>query len=242
MDLKRPLKKLREAFRRDRSIASQPPPSAKASSSNPPDSHVPPSNRPVNNAQVAPTVPPPTTPPTYPPAEADPGREECQSITKPAEQQNQEPQNPQPQNPELSTSQRLWNAAYDNLEKNDNTTKLVDCYVKTLTIVLEDKRASDPSAPKAGDVSAELKDPVKRQTYMRDLVEEGRKKIATTSKITEGVDNVIEYIEKAKGMIDAAIGNIPQAALPWAGVCLGLQVRYYLLYVVYLVFVLLISV
>jgi uncharacterized phage infection (PIP) family protein YhgE len=126
---------------------------------------------------------------------------------------------------ELSTSQRLWNAAYNNLEKDDSTAKLVNSYVKTLTTILKAKRASDTSASEAADVSAELKDPVKRQTYMKDLVEEGRKKIATTSKITEGVDNVIGYIEKAKGMIDAAIGNIPQAALPWAGVCLGLQVR-----------------
>jgi N-terminal domain of NWD NACHT-NTPase len=219
----------------------------------------------VNDAQVVPTsaepvttvpdtantsssraaqahFPPPAPPITDPPAEADPRREECHSMTKPTEQQNQGPQNPELQNPELSTSQRLWNAAYENLENNDNTTKLVKSYVKTLMTVLKAKRASDTSASEVDDISAELKDPVKRQTYMRDLVEEGRKKIATTSKITEGVDNVIGYIDKAKGMIDAAIGNIPQAALPWAGVCLGLQVRYHPLYFVYLVFALLISV
>ena len=144
-------------------------------------------------------------------------------MTKPTE----------PQNPELSTSQRLWNAAYDNLEKNDNTTKLVKSYVKTLTTVLNAKRASDTSASEADDVSAELKDPVKQQKYMKDLVEEGQKKIATTSKITEGVGDVIQ---NAKGMIDAAIGNIPQAALPWAGICLGLQVRHHPLYFVSLVF------
>jgi len=148
-------------------------------------------------------------------------------VTKPTAQQNPEP----------FKSQRLWNTAYDNLERNDNTAKLVNSYVKTLTTVLKAKRASE-----ADDVSAELKDPVKRQAYMKDLVEEGRKKIATTSKITEGVDNVIEYIDKAKDMISAAIGNIPQAALPWAGVCLGLQVRYHPLYIVCLVFALLISV
>ncbi len=55
---------------------------------------------------------------------------------------------------------------------------------------------------------------------MRLLVEEGQKRIATTLGTMEGIRNIVEYVEKAKGMIDAAIGNIPQAALPWA-VCLG---------------------
>lgn len=153
-------------------------------------------------------------------------------MTKPTE----------PQNPELPISQRLWNAAYENLGKNDNTAKLVKSYVKILATVLRAERTSDTSASEIDDISAELEDPVKRQTYMRDLVKEGQKNIAMTSKIAEGVDNVIEYIDKAKDMISVAIGNIPQAVLPWAGVCLGLQVRYYPLHFVYLVFALLISV
>jgi hypothetical protein len=104
--------------------------------------------------------------------------------------------------------------------------KLVKSYVKILTTALRAERAFDTSASEIDDISAELDDPVKRQTYMRDLVKEGQKNIATTLKIAEGVVNVIEYIDKAKDMISVAIGNIPQAALPWAGVCLGLQVSY----------------
>ena len=76
----------------------------------------------------------------------------------------------------------------------------------------------------AGDISAELKDPAKRQKYMEDLVKEGQSKVATASKITKGVGDVAQFVLSAKGMIDAAIQNIPQAALPWAGVCIGLQV------------------
>jgi N-terminal domain of NWD NACHT-NTPase len=153
-------------------------------------------------------------------------------MVKPTERQNQTPHNPK-----LPASQRLWIAAYENLEKNDP--KLVQSYVKTLTTVLQAKRASDASTSDADDISIELEDPVKRQTYMKDLVNEGQKKIATTSKIMEGVDNVIQYIDKAKDMISTAIGNIPQAALPWAGVCLGLQVRYYPSHFIYQVFALL---
>lgn len=81
---------------------------------------------------------------------------------------------------------RLWNAAYENLGKNENTAKLVKSYVKILTTVLKAERASDTSASETDDISAELEDPVKRQTYMRDLVKEGQKNIATTLKIAEG--------------------------------------------------------
>jgi hypothetical protein len=109
------------------------------------------------------------------------------------------------------------------LEENEDTAELVRCYVKTISKVLT---AKTPEAFASGDVdiSAELKAPAKRQKYMGDLVKEGRAKIYTSSKITKGVGDVAQFILSAKGMIDAAIQNIPQAALPWAGVCVGLHV------------------
>ncbi|KAL6806188.1 WD40 repeat-like protein [Trichoderma sp. SZMC 28012] len=63
-----------------------------------------------------------------------------------------------------------------------------------------------------------------RQIFMKTLVEEGLAKISTPSKITKGVGDVAQFIISAKGLIDAAIQNIPQAALPWAGICIGLQI------------------
>lgn len=63
--------------------------------------------------------------------------------------------------------------------------------------------------------------------YMKKLVEEGRAKIFTAAKITKGVGGVAQFILSAKEMIDLAIQNIPQAALPWAGVCIGIQVSIY---------------
>jgi hypothetical protein len=62
----------------------------------------------------------------------------------------------------ISTSQRLWNDAYDGLE-NDETAKLVKAYVKTLTMVLEAENASDTSDSRANDVPTELNDLTKRQ-------------------------------------------------------------------------------
>ncbi|KAL2015568.1 hypothetical protein VTK56DRAFT_5217 [Thermocarpiscus australiensis] len=120
------------------------------------------------------------------------------------------------QPPALSVSQTLWNAAYDSLEEDTDTAELVRSYLKTLII------ASDIDS--STDLSAELKDPVQRQTYMRELVEKGQAKISTPSKITKGVGDVAQFILSAKPIIDSAIQNIPQAALPWAGVCVGLQI------------------
>jgi hypothetical protein len=139
-------------------------------------------------------------------AGADPGAKEPQQL------------------PALSTSQRLWNDAYDSLENDNDTAKLVKSYMKTLTTVLKAEKALDDSASGDGNVSAELKDPIKRQMHMKKLVEEGQAKVSTASTITRGVGDVAQFILSAKGMIDVAIQNIPQAALPWAGVCIGLQV------------------
>ena len=115
-------------------------------------------------------------------------------------------------------SERLWNAAYDSLE-TDNA-ELVMSYVKTLETVL----GANPGVAPDTNISAELHNPAKRQMHMRRLVEEGQAKISRASKITNGVGDVAGFILLAKGIIDLAVQNVPQAALPWAGVCIGLQV------------------
>lgn len=168
------------------------------------------------------------------PITAEPGVKEPQLVKRPGVQQD------------LNLSQKLWNDAYDRIEKDEE--KLVKTYMKALTKFLDDEKvtdtaagASDVSSDKtptvkkttdvsdAGviDISAELKDRAKRQMYMEKLVENGQAKVRKASKITEAVGAVAETILSAKPMIDLAIHNIPQAApaaLPWAGVCIGLQV------------------
>lgn len=145
---------------------------------------------------------------------ADRSAKESQTITESAAQQNLA----------LSTSQRLWNDAYDSLENDNDSAELVKAYIKTLTTVLKAEKSLESFASGASDVSTELKDPTKRQMYMKKLVENGQTKVSAASKMTKTVGDVAQFILSAKGMVDMAIQNIPQAALPWAGVCIGLQV------------------
>ena len=127
------------------------------------------------------------------------------------------------QPPSLSTSQRLWNAVYEDLRKGDDTAELVESYIKTLTKVLEDEHESHSGT----NIALELEDPAKRQEFMTMLVEKGKAKVAKASKITKGVGDFVEAILSVKPIGDWVINTIPQAApatLPWAGVCVGLQV------------------
>jgi len=75
----------------------------------------------------------------------------------------------------------------------------------------------------------DLEDPDKRQIFMKELVEEGKAKVAKVSKITKGVGDFAAAVLSVKPILDLAINNIPQAApaaIPWAGVCAGLQVSH----------------
>lgn len=135
-------------------------------------------------------------------------------------------------------------------EKDED--KLVKAYVNVLAKYLEDLKATDTSVTGTSDIpideklktkntsdisatgfidiSTELKDRTMRKIYMDSLVEVGRAKVAKASKITKGVGAIAETVLSAKPVIDLAIQNIPQAApaaLPWAGVVVGLQVSYH---------------
>ncbi|KAL7797842.1 WD40-repeat-containing domain protein [Trichoderma afarasin] len=118
-----------------------------------------------------------------------------------------------------SKSQDLWNAAHESLAEDKDTAKLVRSYLTVLATVLKTTLPED-------EVLTHVSDRTKRQDFMRKLVEEGqaRLSVSTTSNVLNGVGAVAEFIDSVKGLVDAAVGNIPQAALPWAGVCIGLQI------------------
>ncbi len=99
--------------------------------------------------------------------------------------------------------------------------------METLEKVLCFEASTDP----ASDIAKIVAEPSQRQIHMQRLVKAGQAKVANASKITKGIGDFVEAILKVKPIVDLAIQGIPQAApaaLPWAGVCVGLQVSSYL--------------
>ncbi|KAI2637532.1 hypothetical protein GGS21DRAFT_489313 [Xylaria nigripes] len=120
----------------------------------------------------------------------------------------------------LSLSQGLWNTTYDSLGTSD--AQLVTSYAEALIKFLEGK-ADEPCD--ASSLS-KLKDPIKRQEYMRELVLNGQKKMSQLATVTTKVGEIADFILFFKPVVDQILQSLPQAApaaLPWAGVCLVLQ-------------------
>jgi hypothetical protein len=91
------------------------------------------------------------------------------------------------------------------------------------------RKAAEPSTAGAADVLAKIKDRSKRQEYMQKLVNDGKARVAKASRITNAVGDVADTVFLTKPIVDVVM-SIPQAApaaLPWAGFCVGLQVRAY---------------
>lgn len=85
-------------------------------------------------------------------------------------------------------------------------------------------KAIDPDGSAADEPSLEMDNPVQRQATLKTAVDRGRARIEKSSKVTDMVGGALGFINEIKGVIDLAVSGNPQAALPWAGVCIGLQV------------------
>jgi hypothetical protein len=200
-----------------------------------------------------------------PPTAADAGVKELQRVTESESLQD------------LNLSQKLWDDAYDSIEKDAE--KLVIDYRIILAKVLVDKKLQGLKAEKGVDVSAiadgslkteykafeakilaelkvsngqratgssgtgasnilmwrksleaeifdELEDRTKRQMHMETLVESGKNKFDKASKVTKAVGGFSKAVLSFKPIVDPVVNGIPPAApaaLPWAGVCFGLQ-------------------
>jgi hypothetical protein len=55
---------------------------------------------------------------------------------------------------------------------------------------------------------------------MNDAIKAGQVKIAKVARATNAVGDVVNFVNKSKGVIDLAVSSNPQAPLPWAGVCI----------------------
>ncbi|KAK5635838.1 hypothetical protein RRF57_011550 [Xylaria bambusicola] len=123
-------------------------------------------------------------------------------------------------NPTISVSEELWNTAYDELKEAE--AELVGSYMKILKKFLGDQNGD----PTAEDHLDQMNNLLERPEYMRELVKRGKERVEKASKIATKVSSVANFILSSRGIIDFTLKAVPQAApaaLPWAGVCLGLE-------------------
>jgi hypothetical protein len=122
---------------------------------------------------------------------------------------------------QVSQSQQLWNQAYDALAAADDTAELVTAYMEVLKEALGAKNGD-----LVDDENAHLENPAQRQQLMTKLVEQGRSKVSRTNKVVTRIADFSDAILSLKPLADLimSVPHAAPAALPWAGVCVGLQV------------------
>jgi hypothetical protein len=123
--------------------------------------------------------------------------------------------------PAPSLPEQLWDLAYDGLKADELS--LVEAYEKILSRNLnENDSTSDGTEPPNTIKQA---DPTARREQMHRLVQAGLKKTEREARIMHGIGEAMRPVLSVKSIIDSAIQAAPHAALPWASVCIALQVR-----------------
>ncbi|KAJ3489330.1 hypothetical protein NLG97_g6016 [Lecanicillium saksenae] len=78
----------------------------------------------------------------------------------------------------------------------------------------------------AAGILAKLKDPTKRQLFLEMLVTSGKARVKKTERVSKAAGYVAEKVLFLKPAMEVVL-QIPQAApaaLPWAGICLGMKI------------------
>jgi hypothetical protein len=163
-----------------------------------------------------------TTPPKVPPIDNIPddfGNQEAKPPSDEAPPKEESASN-------KKISQHVWDRAYDELADADDTKDLVEAYAKVIPEALKPDEAEKATETGDEQAAAEMKNPDRRRELMQGAVKAGTEKISKSksTKASDAAGKVSGFILKFKDTIDLAISTNPQAALPWAGVCIGLQV------------------
>ncbi|KAI1349742.1 WD40-repeat-containing domain protein [Xylaria sp. FL0043] len=131
---------------------------------------------------------------------------------------------PELSNIALSKSDTIWNCAYEDLETTEP--ELVGSYLHALSQVLGDETGDETGDSSPTALLDRMHDPILRQHFMKEMVQKGQEKTLSASKITTRVGEIADFVLGSKGIVDLTIQSVPQAApaaLPWAGVCFGLE-------------------
>lgn len=132
-----------------------------------------------------------------------------------------------PESPVDTLARSVWNRAYDELASDGETKELVEAYMKAIRQASKPDGNTDPDA--ADQDVAEIKDQAQRDEILKNAIKSGQERIQKSigTSAASQIGKASEFVLKFKDITDLAVGTNPQAALPWAGVCIGLTVSSY---------------
>ncbi|KAJ4854411.1 NACHT domain-containing protein [Trichoderma breve] len=150
-------------------------------------------------------------------------------ITKPASPQGLEAQDPtanstlgpapdtrsEKEKSEQLVPEMIWDRAYDALKIDDAA--LVQAYERILTSKLQNTEVK-------ADVNViNQHDKEERRSQMHQLVKDGLDKISKEANVKSLVGSVLQTVNLAQNIVTEVVKDVPQAAIPWAAVCLSLE-------------------
>ncbi|UKZ79946.1 hypothetical protein TrVFT333_007709 [Trichoderma virens FT-333] len=120
----------------------------------------------------------------------------------------------------ITPSESIWNSAYDTLKADEP--KLVRAYEKILSLKLNSSSVSPEPANVENTIDNESV--LVRRDQMHQLINEGLSKTFREANIKNDVGAVMQVVNTTKKLVSDAIKDMPQAALPWALVCVSLSI------------------
>lgn len=115
----------------------------------------------------------------------------------------------------------IWNEAYDSLKAE--VPKLVEAYETILSLKLNGDAAASVDFVSEKNIIQEKNAPIRR-AQMYQLIDNGLNKTTQEANIKGSIGTAMQVVNTTKRIISDAIRDIPQAALPWAVVCVSLEV------------------
>lgn len=117
--------------------------------------------------------------------------------------------------------EKIWGQAYDNVRLKEP--KILQAFEKTVSLELEQSGTSFDSADQTE--CEPTTDGAVRSCQMHQLVRNGLDRTRRETSFKQGIDDSLQSVRAIRGVMDRAVHAAPEAAVVWATVCLGLEVR-----------------
>lgn len=140
---------------------------------------------------------------------------ETPELTNPNCPPDSSVEDPPPPDVRSRLQEELWNEAYDRLLETDHDK--ISKYEEILFSELKNENPNVDSIPNE-DFDNE------RWRHMQRLVEIGLSKTKKEARIYEKVSDGLELFGTVRALVEPAVQAVPQAAIPWVGVCFILEV------------------